>query len=135
VSELKPEDVMMAFEICLYSDSCERCPYNDVIECHRQRMKDALARIREMNEEIKRLKAKSQLDDAAYEGMQELYDADVKDLSDTLADALVRAEIAKFEAITEFLERAKSKAREMGDLKPFITIEDLERIAKELKGE
>lgn len=113
MNELKPEDVMRALELCNTPRSgvCKICPYHEFgASCHTKRNADAIALLREKDAEIERL-------------------------NDTLADALVRAEIARFEAITEFLERAKTQAREMGDLKPFITIEDLEKIAKEIRGE
>ena len=37
------------------------------------------------------------------------------------------------EAITEFLERAYAKARDLGDIKPYATLEDLEEISKKLQ--
>lgn len=47
------------------------------------------------------------------------------------------AEIAdvRTETIDDFLAQAYAKAREIGSLKPFITIEDLEKIAEKVKEE
>ena len=127
MNELKPKDVMMALDKLKYGGhSCHDCKYakwsgEDRCGLNGCRIaKAALDLLRKKDAEIERLRAECDRAQAICVEMGKLN----------------QAEIAKARAktINEFLARAYEKTREMGDLKPFITIEDLEEIAKILKG-
>ena len=65
-------------------------------------------------------------------------DAEIERLNDTLADALVRAEVAKVETITEFFERVCKEVEQTPNANEFFINawkEKFEEIAKEMKGE
>lgn len=107
MNEMKPEDVMRALEHCAnYKSqevSCIGCPLYG--KCDVNILEGlALALLREKDAEIERL-------------------------NDTLADALVRAEIAKDETIIEFAERIVNAIHPEYP----ISVCQVYRIAKEMK--
>jgi len=130
MNELKPEDVMRALECCAVYANCNGCPhFNGVPEddCHYKVMANALAL-------LKKYQAENAEKDAEIERLTTLAELGKMRANDYRA-MREKAKNARAEAITEFLARAYIKAREMCDLKPFVTIEDLEEIAKEMKEE
>lgn len=107
MNELKP-DVIRALECCDFKAECDDCPY--VGRCW-DLNRDAIALLREKDAEIERL-------------------------NDTLADALVRAEVAKVETITEFAERLKRFYSHLGGKTVGGSVEyHIEQVKKELLKE
>lgn len=96
-------------------------------------LRAALALLREKDAEIERLKAKSQLDDVAYKSLQELYDADVKSLSDHITALIETTKNARAEAINEFFERVCKEVEQTPNANEFFINawkEKFEEIAK-----
>ena len=144
MDELKPEDVMRALEFCNFNAECDDCPY--VGRCWDLNI-DALALLREKDAEIKEL-----TDDNKWSAKRiietdklvSLLKAEVERLNTELK-AMRGAAIslkmhyesaradAKAEAAATFLARSIAKMKERGELKPFVLVEDLYKIAKEFK--
>lgn len=142
MNELKPEDVYKWLDEIANNENLKQCsgiPSTTEAALALLREKDAIIakheeyidtlnddkaclveQIEEKDAEIERLTAERDRAQAICVEMGKLNQAEIA--------------IARTEVITELLERAKSQAREMGDLKPFVLTEDLEEIAKTLKG-
>ena len=146
MNEMKPEDVMRALEICAeYANKpCpSHCPYGG-FKCL-DLTKDALALIREKDADIDGLEADNEHLTLVIEGkMKQISrmaqkivdkDAEIERLNNTLADALVRAEVAKVETITKFADRLKKKAQWVSTYESglMVDLDDIDQIAKEMK--
>ena len=142
MNEMKPEDVMTALEICVNGACCNECPYFKKENCATKLHEDALAIIRELTEQNRALGGVILKKDAEIERLtinMNAYGLTAKNLAEDFADyqADVQMEIAdaRAEAVDEFLAKAKARAREIGDLKPFVLVEYLEEIARGMKNE
>jgi NurA-like 5'-3' nuclease len=126
--------------------SCIGCPiYGRCFDEANLLEKAALALLREKNALIAKHEAYIDTlnDDKANLVEQiEKKDAEIERLNNTLADALVRAEVAKVETITEFAERLKAEAVEVDVSMGYgnecwqkaVTEWEIDQIAKEMKG-
>lgn len=122
MNELKHEDVIKALEICAdETQTCYDCPYTDhCTDAH----KDALALLREKDEEIERLTA---------------YNANLicanTDITNRHKDYVEDAErIARADAITEFAERLKTFYKHLpGNTVGGAVEYHIDQIAKEMK--
>lgn len=113
MNELKQKDVMRALECCASGtggDACNGCPFNERNVCDNDMNaleKAALALLREKDAEIERL-------------------------NNTLADALVRAEVAKVETITEMESRLEQIGTPLMHTY-VVTRMDIKQVVKDMK--
>lgn len=120
MSEMKPEDVIMALDVCV-EGVCDACPYNENPFCRDDMMIDTLALLREKDAEIERLKAENAIYENGVEKVAENYHRQ-----------------GRAEAITEFALRLKScefyEVADQYDGMQYIDFCDwVDKIAKELK--
>lgn len=136
MNEMKPEDVMRALECCDRGSSCvcdcDNCPYYRCdVPCKAKLHADAIALLREKDAEIERLSSRvSMLHEIELSYALQYGDAIDKDI----ARKQLRAE-----AITEFSQRLKAKKchyTETENTFDFdgVTVEDIDQIEKEMKG-
>ena len=145
--ELKHEDVMRAFDILdkmaffqgqragreLWNDKPYEVQEQDIadfsqgIATVKKVIEEAISLHREKDAEIERLNAKINIDGVAYKDLQELYDADVKSLSENIEALMETLEATRSEAINEFAEKAKRRL-------PIVSPVVFDQIVNELKG-
>ena len=147
MNEMKQEDVKRALECCANSD-CNTCPYYGDMNCVETHTGDVFALLREKDatlemcaEVIKRQDKELAKKDAEIERLEKANKFHRKTISENVQNelevTLKEIENAKAEAITEFAERLKANL-----IKPeypwdcfYVTDEQIDKIAKEIKGE
>ena len=152
MNEMKPEDVMRALACCNTKGNCNQCPYEIVGEytpCYSALTQDALALLREKDAARKelweeRMRIYNDLQEwkeecKKYQDACREKDAEIERLNKTLADALVRAEVAKVETITEFAKLWKKWwygqiQIPMNEYHESIMYNAVDQIAKEMRG-
>lgn len=135
MNELKPEDVMRAFELCNTPRCgvCKICPYHEFgASCHTKRNADALAILRERGALIEDYRqelgrARVALNDA---------NAEIERLEALNSKLLEKQSKVSAEAIDEFAQRLKlQKTTAFGSQCGVVAFYEIDKIAKEMKGE
>ncbi len=125
--ELTDEQIMKALECCSQEDKCQECPYGAA--CLDEKYVSNVSR--DALVVIKRLKAENK-------GLNNQLDYWRDDAFKNCLSRGALAKYAKASAIKELLLRAKGLEQIIGEdneLKPYILVEDLNRIAKEMTGD
>ncbi|MBQ7076471.1 MAG: hypothetical protein IJM94_06695 [Clostridia bacterium] len=139
--ELTDEQIIKALECCSQKNTCHECPYNNAFFaqlCLYLLIRDTFALIKRL------LTQNSELHQIILN-----YNKAVDDLKETYSKTLMRCDelsdlsdgvfkIVKSELIKDLLLRLKECEKVIGEdneLKPYILVEDLNGIAKEMMGD